>query len=208
MPAHQPAHRRAKRRVQPRVVQRPGAGLVWFARHCGAGRCFWPWTPDRWCRRRRPTWPADRNIHRRWRGKHCCKSDESWAPPCPVRSPCRRCSHRCLECAHRYLDWANAWRLALEPPGDPETHMPIQPQLVPLPHAALSSANSYDLGPWDLGLCQSKQCAAAQGVATARLTIFSPCSLLIRPATSSLPIALLPNCRRNMPPLAPSTIEA
>ena len=46
------------------------------------------------------------------------------------------------------------------------------------------------------------------GVATARLTIFSRCSLLSRPAASSLLIALLPNCRRNMPPLAPSTIEA
>ena len=46
------------------------------------------------------------------------------------------------------------------------------------------------------------------GVATARLTIFSPCSLAIRPATSSLLIARLPNCSRNMPLLPPSTIEA
>jgi hypothetical protein len=44
--------------------------------------------------------------------------------------------------------------------------------------------------------------------ATARLMIFSRCSLLIRPAISSFVIALLPNCSRNMPPLAPSMIEA
>jgi hypothetical protein len=47
-----------------------------------------------------------------------------------------------------------------------------------------------------------------QGVATARLTIFSFCSLLKRPATSSLLIARLPNCSLNMPPFAPSMIEA
>lgn len=43
---------------------------------------------------------------------------------------------------------------------------------------------------------------------TARLTVFSLCSLLIRPATSSFVIALLPNCNWNRPPCAPSTIEA
>jgi hypothetical protein len=47
-----------------------------------------------------------------------------------------------------------------------------------------------------------------QGVVTARLTIFSFCSLLKRPATSSLLIARLPNCSLNMPPFAPSMIEA
>ena len=46
------------------------------------------------------------------------------------------------------------------------------------------------------------------GVSTARLTIFSFCSLLNRAATSSLRIAPLPNCRRNMPSWAPPTIEA
>src|SRR6516225_9600819 len=39
-----------------------------------------------------------------------------------------------------------------------------------------------------------------QGVATARLTIFSFCSLFKRPAISSLLIARLPNCSLNMPP--------
>ena len=46
------------------------------------------------------------------------------------------------------------------------------------------------------------------GVSTARLTIFSFCSLLNSAATSSLRIAPLPNCRRNMPSWAPPTIEA
>ena len=46
-------------------------------------------------------------------------------------------------------------------------------------------------------------CAAPYGVAAATLTIFSPCSLRIRPAASSFDIALLPNCSRNMPPLVP-----
>ena len=47
-----------------------------------------------------------------------------------------------------------------------------------------------------------------QGVATAKLTSFSFCSLLIRVATSSFDIALLPNCSPNRPPLAPSMMEA
>jgi hypothetical protein len=51
-------------------------------------------------------------------------------------------------------------------------------------------------------------CAKLYGAATARLTIFSLCSLRIRLAISSFDIALLPNCSRNMPPVPPSTIEA
>jgi hypothetical protein len=50
--------------------------------------------------------------------------------------------------------------------------------------------------------------AEPYGAATARLTIFSLCSLRIRLAISSFDIALLPNCSRNMPPVPPSTIEA
>jgi hypothetical protein len=46
------------------------------------------------------------------------------------------------------------------------------------------------------------------GVSTARLTIFSFCSFFNSAATSSLSFALLPNCSRNMPSLAPPTIEA
>jgi hypothetical protein len=46
------------------------------------------------------------------------------------------------------------------------------------------------------------------GVSTARLTIFSFCSLPSSAATSFLLIALLPNWMRNMPSRAPPMIEA
>ena len=65
-------------------------------------------------------------------------------------------------------------------------------------------ARSWTMGPRPV----LKTPRGSYGVATARLTIFSLCSLLISAAMSSLLIALLPNCSRNMPPLAPSTIEA
>ena len=52
-------------------------------------------------------------------------------------------------------------------------------------------ARSWTMGPRPV---RRQRGARPYGAATARLTIFSPCSLLIRPATSSLPIALLPNC--------------
>ena len=63
----------------------------------------------------------------------------------------------------------------------------------PTPRAASSSANWHDRGPWDLGLDALVREALARlyGAATARLTIFSPCSLLIRPATSSFDIGLV-----------------
>lgn len=48
----------------------------------------------------------------------------------------------------------------------------------------------------------------AYGVSTARLTIFSFCSLPSSAATSFLPIAPLPNWMRNMPSRAPPMIEA
>ncbi|MBA7630857.1 hypothetical protein ES703_38382 [subsurface metagenome] len=44
------------------------------------------------------------------------------------------------------------------------------------------------------------------GADSARLTIFSPRSLLIRLATSSLLIDLPPNCRRNRPLAPPTTV--
>src|SRR5665213_3943711 len=64
-------------------------------------------------------------------------------------------------------------------------------------------APSWTMKPQAFALAIARR--AAQGVATARLTIFSPCSLLIRLATSSFGIALLPNCRRNRPPLVSYT---
>jgi hypothetical protein len=66
-------------------------------------------------------------------------------------------------------------------------------------------APSWTMKPQAFALAIKRR--AAYGVTTARLTIFSPCSLLIRLTTSSFGIALLPNCSRNRPPLV-STIEA
>jgi len=50
--------------------------------------------------------------------------------------------------------------------------------------------------------------ADGYGASAAELTIFSFCSLATTAATSPCDIARLPNCRRNSPPLTPSTIEA
>lgn len=57
-------------------------------------------------------------------------------------------------------------------------------------------------------LALSQKRGPPYGVSTARLTIFSFCSRPSSAATSFLPIALLPNCTRNMPSVPPPTIDA